>query len=106
MVAAYDLLDGLDLEAKKILADKGYDSADFIASIEKRKGIVVIPPRSYRKTPREYDRELYKNRNLIERLFGRMKRFKRFALRCEKTAKSFLSVVYFIAVFVTIAIGI
>ena len=44
----------------------------------------VIPPRSNRKTPIEYDREVYKRRNLIERCVNRLKQFRRIATRYEK----------------------
>ena len=51
----------------------------------------VIPPRSNRKTPIEYDREAYKRRNLIERCVNRLKQFRRIATRYEKTARTHLS---------------
>ena len=41
----------------------------------------VVPPKSNRKVQREYDRELYKERNLIERTFNKLKRFGRLATR-------------------------
>ena len=51
----------------------------------------MIPPRSNRKTPIEYDREAYKRRNLIERCVNRLKQFRRIATRYEKTARAYLS---------------
>jgi len=51
----------------------------------------VIPPRSNRKVPIEYDREAYKRRNLIERCVNRLKQFRRIATRYEKTARAYLS---------------
>jgi transposase len=51
----------------------------------------VIPPRSNRKTPIEYDRKAYKRRNLIERCVNRLKQFRRIATRYEKTARAYLS---------------
>ena len=87
------------------LADKGYDSSDFVQLIEDSGGSAVIPPRSNARNPREYDKGMYKRRNLVERFFNRMKQFRRFATRYEKTAKSFLSLVHFVAVFVWIAIS-
>ena len=53
--------------------------------------VAVIPPRSNRKTPIEYDREAYKRRNLIERCVNRLKQFRRIATRYEKTARAYLS---------------
>jgi transposase len=51
----------------------------------------VIPPRSNRTTPIEYDRQAYKRRNLIERCVNRLKQFRRIATRYEKTARAFAS---------------
>jgi transposase len=51
----------------------------------------VIPPRSSRKTPIEYDREAYKRRNLIEWCVNRLNQFRRIATRYEKTARAYLS---------------
>lgn len=51
-----------------VLADKGYDSDAFVAVIKGTGGTAVIPPRSNRKTPREYDKDIHKERNLVERL--------------------------------------
>ena len=99
------LVDGLTLAKCFVLADKGYDSSDFVQLIEDSGGSAVIPPRSNARNPREYDKEMYKRRNLVERFFNRMKQFRRFATRYEKTAKSFLSLVHFVAVFVWIAIS-
>jgi len=63
-----------------------------VASVrEKRQNVTVIPPRSNRKTPIEYDREAYKRRNLIERCINRLKQFRRIATRYEKTARAYLS---------------
>ncbi len=99
------LVDGLTLAKCFFLADKGYDCSDFVQLIEDSGGSAVIPPRSNARNPREYDKEMYKRRNLVERFFNRMKQFRRFATRYEKTAKSFLSLVHFVAVFVWIAIS-
>lgn len=51
-----------------VLADKGYDSDAFVAVIKGNGATAVIPPRSNRKTPREYDKDIHKERNLVERL--------------------------------------
>jgi transposase len=85
---AETLMDGLEPEA--VLADKGYDSDALAATIEARGAEVVIPPRSNRKEPREYDRVLYKERNKVERCIGLFKQCRRVATRYEKTARNFL----------------
>jgi len=58
-----------DVEAKKILADKGYDTNDIIEFATKAEMEIVISPKSNRKEQREYDKEVYKSRHLIENMF-------------------------------------
>ncbi len=55
------------------LADKGYDSDAIREDLQKRQVEPVIPPRSNRKQAIIYDKDLYKERNSIERLFGHLK---------------------------------
>jgi len=57
--------------------------------------IPVVPPKSNRKNPWGYDRELYKQRNQVERLFRRPKRFRRIFTRYDKLDIIFFSFVYF-----------
>ena len=102
--SAPQLLEGMELANCFVLGDKGYDSMDFVLQIENAQGTAVIPSRATNRIQREYDKELYKCRNLVERFFNRMKQFRRFATRYEKTAKSFLALVHFVAVFVFLAI--
>src|SRR5262249_46818167 len=79
-----------DSEAEKVIADKGYDSDAFVVQIESQGATAVIPPRSNRLAPRSYDREEYKNRNVVERFFSFLKQSRRVATRYEKTARNFL----------------
>lgn len=92
-----------DLPAESIVADKGYDSDTFVEAIVTQGSEPVIPPRSNRLTPREFDRHLYKSRQLIERFFNRIKQFRRIATRYDKLAKSFLSFVHLACAFVWLA---
>ena len=62
-----------------------------IALITQTGAQAVIPPRRNRIEQRDYDRHLYKDRNLVERFFGRLKQFRRIATRYEKLARNFLS---------------
>lgn len=80
-----------------VIADKGYDSAAFVAFVEAREAEAVIPPRRNRKEQREIDRNLYEDRNKVERFFNRIKHYRRIATRYEKTAQNYLSMVYFAA---------
>ena len=65
--------------------------------------MTVIP---YRKTtknrPKRFARALYRGRARIEQAIGKLKRFKRIALRCEKTATNFGSFVALAAAFILI----
>jgi transposase len=80
-----------DNDPDRLLGDKGYDSVNIRNDLAERGIEPVIPPRSNRKVPIEYDREAYKRRNLIERCVNRLKQFRRIATRYEKTARAYLS---------------
>ena len=86
---ALALLDGLRAEA--VLADKGYDADYIVEAISGMNALAVIPPKSNRIVQREYDKELYKERNLVERMFNKLKHFRRIATRYDKTAASFMA---------------
>lgn len=86
-----------------IVADKGYDSDAFVEAIAAQGAQAVIPPRSNRIAPREFDRHIYKDRNLVERFFNRIKQFRRIATRYDKLAASFMSFVHLACAFVWLA---
>ena len=92
-----------DQPAGFIVADKGYDSDAFVAAITAQGSQAVIPPRSNRLRPRSLDRHLYKDRNLIERFFCRIKQFRRIATRYDKLATSFLAFIHIACAFVWLA---
>jgi transposase len=73
-----------------MLADKGYDSDDVRASLLLKGILPVIPPKTNRKVPIACDFRAYKDRNRVERMFNRLKQFRRIATRYDKTAVSFL----------------
>ena len=83
------LIEGFD--ADYILADKGYDSNEFIEIIDKFGAQAVIPPRKNRIQQRPYDEVIYKERNLVERFFQKIKNFRRIATRYERLARNYLS---------------
>src|SRR5918997_212212 len=85
-----------EIEPAPLLADKGYDSDGFIGHLEVRRIKPVIPPRANRKTPRECDFALYRERNLVERFFSNIKHFRAIATRYEKTARNFLAGVHLV----------
>ena len=76
-----------------VLGDRAYDSDEIVNYITENNAIAVIPPRKNRKEKREYEKEIYKNRNQIERFFNRLKQFRRIATRYDKLVSSFLSLV-------------
>lgn len=80
-----------------VVADKGYDSNGFAQFIAEREAQVVIPSRANAKEPRPIDENLYKDRNKIERLFNRLKHYRRIATRYDKTADSFLAFIHLAA---------
>lgn len=67
-----------------ILVDKVYDANYMLDAVRSIKAEAVIPHKSQRKVQRDYDRELYKERNLIERMFNKLKCFRRVATRYDK----------------------
>ena len=81
-------------QLKAVLADKGYDSNAFLECIARLEAESVIPSRKNRKQEREIDRELYKDRNKVERFMNRIKHYRRVATRYDKTAVSYLSFVH------------
>lgn len=81
------LIEGLDFD--KLLADKGYDNNRIRAVIALKGAEAVIPSLSSRSQAIPYDKHTYKERNLVERFFCSIKRFRRIATRYEKTAVSF-----------------
>jgi len=73
-----------------MLADKGYDSDDVRTGLLLKGILPVIPPKANRKVPIACDFRAYKDRNRVERMFNRLKQFRRIATRYDKTAVSFL----------------
>ena len=78
-------------QAEAVIADRGYDADLLLAQSESIGARAVIPPKCTRKLQRAYDRELYKQRNRIERCFNKLKHFRRFATRYCKTIQAFRS---------------
>jgi transposase len=79
--------------------DRGYDSDDIRDALVDRDIAPVIPSKANRVDPIWHDPERYKDRNKIERLFNRLKQFRRVATRYEKLAATFLAIVQITAAF-------
>ena len=84
------LIDGFTCEA--VLADKGYDSAAFVDTIQCIGAEAVIPSKRNRLQPRTLDLHFYKARNLVERFVLKLKQFRRIAARYERLARSYLAI--------------
>ena len=80
-------------QAEWLLADRGYD-ADWFREILKDKGTTpCIPGRKSRKKTIKYDKRRYRRRNRIERMFGRLKDWRRVATRYDRSPTVFLSAI-------------
>lgn len=89
MTQAQALLAGQQPEA--VLADKGYDSDALLVFIADLDAQAVIPSKRNRIEQRTLDDHLYAERNKVERLFNRLKHYRRLATRYDKTARNFLA---------------
>ncbi len=98
---AADITQGIplmkDILAEACLADKGYDSDEFLAWLKARGIKAVIPPRANRKEQRECDWWHYKERHVVECMFGKLKYYRRIAMRYEKKAINFMAMLTFAA---------
>jgi len=93
---AHQLIDGLKADAT--IGDKSYDANHLHEKIDEQGSEIVIPPKRNRKVQRPYDAELYKERNLIERFFNKLKQFRRVATRYDKLLVNFLGFVKLAAI--------
>lgn len=80
-------------DAEVMIADRGYDSDWFREALTNQGIKPCIPGRKNRKHLIEYDTERYKQRNRIERMFGRLKDWRRIATRYDRCAHTFMSAI-------------
>ena len=85
------LIDGLSAET--LLADRGYDTDEIIEAAVNAAIKPVIPPKKNRKVQRDYDKDVYKLRHLVENAFLHLKRWRGIATRYAKRSCSFLAAV-------------
>ena len=96
-------LDGADallpeLVGNTVLGDKAYDADErVIERLEAQGKTAVIPPKRTRTSAREYDKDLYKTRHLIENFFAKLKQYRAIATRYDKRAVNFLGAIYLAA---------
>ena len=80
------------------LADKAYDIDSFRAELISEGITPVIPSKLNRLHPHQHDKYLYKERNIVERFFQKIKRFRRIATRYDKTARMYLTGIMFVSI--------
>lgn len=76
-----------------VLADKAYDADRIRSMIEEQGATPNIPPKSNRRWKPCFSKRLYRERNLIERFFSKLKHLRRVATRYDKLAANFLAMV-------------
>ena len=87
-----------DMAADTLLADKAFDADErVIEPLLARGKSFVIPPRSNRKIQRDFDKDAYKARHLIENFFCKLKQYRAIATRYDKTARNFLAAIHLAA---------
>ena len=92
------LLDGL--RPRHVVADAAYDSDAIRERVRRAKARACIRPNPCRKRRKRCDRRRYRHRNVVERFFGAVKRFRRVATRYEKKAENYLGFAWLAAVLV------
>jgi len=95
---SHDLQGAFDLLAvtgapRRVIADRAYDARSLREWLSEQGCEPVIPPNPTRKHPHAYDAAIYKQRNVVERFFCRLKDFRRIHTRYDKRADTFLSAV-------------
>lgn len=84
------MLEGLEPRAI-VIADKGYDADSVRSCIRAQGAIPNIPNRSNRKKKYRWKKAIYRERNLVERFFNKLKQFRRVATRYDKLGANFLA---------------
>ena len=92
MTAVPELLAGLPVPTT-VVADRGYDSNAVLDLIRRSGATPSIPSTSQRTVRRSVDMAIYRQRNLVERFFCKLKHFRRVATRFDKLARNFLAAV-------------
>ena len=77
----------------ELVGDKGYDSNDLRAWLAARGTRAVIPPKKHRRVKLDCDAQIYKQRNVIERMFCRFKDWRRLATRFDRNIKNFMATI-------------
>ena len=84
------------------MMDKGYDRDDIREHLIAHDIASVIPSKSNRRAPRDYEKVSYKLREKVERFFNNLKQFRRIATRYEKLSQTFLAFIHLVAAWMII----
>jgi transposase len=89
---------GIVASPKRLIADKAYDADNLRNWLKTRRIEAVIPSTATRTTPYPLNRTAYRRRNLIERLFCRLKNWRRLATRYDRLARNYLAALALVTV--------
>jgi transposase len=95
LTCAQPLLENANPRA--LIGDKAYDADALIETLNQRAILPVIPPKANRKVRRDCDFALYRERNLVERFFNKIKHYRAIATRYDKLARNFIAAVQLVA---------
>ena len=91
------------LAPKAVLADAAYDWNEIREAVAAAGAVAVIKPSRVRASQSVFDRALYRERNQVERLIGRLKRYRRISTRYEQTARNYLAFVHIVSTLIMLA---
>ena len=94
---AIPLLEGI-APPKRLLADKAYDADKLRKWLDARTVEAVIPSSAARTVPYPIDRIAYKRRNVIERMFGKIKNWRRIATRYDRLARNYMAAIAIVSI--------
>jgi len=83
---------------KRLLADKAYDADKLRNWLKAKRVSAVIPSTAARRTPYPLNRKAYRRRNVIERMFGKLKNWRRIATRYDRLAQNYLAALALVSI--------
>ena len=88
-IKGYEMLKSIDLTRTQVLADRAYDTDRILELLEEQGALPVIPSKKNRRVQRQWDKDIYKERHVIECFFNKVKNYRRLATRFDKLACTF-----------------
>jgi transposase len=83
-----------------VIADKAYSAAWLLKALRRKRSLPIIPNRADQPQNADLDRDTYRRRNLVERLIGKLKPFRRVATRYDKLEAHYLAFVQIASVMI------